>query len=160
MRRAALVLLLAAVAGCGGDSGAPAPVTDKDRYLAKAEAVCTTANEELAKVKASQPTSSDLLPAFVKSVVDVARRNVMQLAALTPPADDAPDITAKVITPLQQQVAVGDTYTAKVTKAVKDKDPGLLGLIASPPTETKADLAFMRDYGFEACVKAADTANS
>ena len=161
MRGIAIAVLLSVVglAGCGGSSG-EASLSDKERYLARAEAICAAANTDLAKVKKTQPTSTDLLPAFVKAIVDVGRTNVTQLEALTPPAADKAALTAKVITPLKEQVDIGDAYTAKVAKAVKDKDPALLGLISNPPTQTKADLAFMRGYGFTACVKAADTANA
>ncbi len=160
MRRALLVVpvVLGLAAGCGGSSAGVAAATDKDRYLAKAEAICTSANTELAAVKKTQPSSTDLLPAFVTSIVDVGRTTVDQLAALTPPAADAAQIEAKVIAPLKAQVVLGDAYAAKVAKAVKDKDPALLGLLTAPPKETKADLAFMRTYGFTACVTAADTA--
>ena len=133
-------------------------MSDKDRYLARAEAVCASANTELAAVKKTQPSSTDLLPAFVKAIVDVGRTTVDKLAALTPPAADRAQIDAKVIAPLKAQVVLGDAYTAKVAKAVKDKDPALLGLLTAPPKETKADLAFMRSYGFTTCVTAADTA--
>lgn len=161
MRRAlTAVMLMLLLASCGGDGDEVSEVSEKDRYLAKAEAICASANDELAAVRKTQPSSTDLLPAFVKSVVDVGRKNVTQLAALTPPAADAAQIQAKVIAPLKAQVVTGDAYTAKVAKAVKDKDPALLGLVTNPPTETKADIAFMRDYGFQACVKAADTGSS
>lgn len=165
MRRAGLLLLtatsVAAASGCGASSAGPDPAAAaKAAYLAKAEAVCASANAELARVKPTQPTSTDKLPAYVKALVDVGRKNVEQLAALDPPPADRAQIQAKVIDPLKAQVVIGDAYVAKVTAAVRTKDPGLLGLITNPPTQTRADLDFMRAYGFRACVKAADTANA
>lgn len=159
MRRILLMALVCLAAGCGGSS-APAQVSAKDAYLAKAEAICASANTELARVKKTQPTATEQLPTYVKAIVDVGRKNVEQLSALEPPAADNAEITAKVIEPLQGQVVAGDAYAAKVTDAVLKKDPGLLGLVTNPPTQTKADLDFMKAYGFSACVKAADTARS
>ncbi len=162
MRRTLLLapVLLSLAAGCGGSSTTVQQVSAKDAYLAKAEAVCASANTELAAVKKTQPTTSEALPAYVKAIVDVGRKNVEQLGALEPPVGDKMQITAKVLDPLRAQVVIGDAFTAKVTTAVQKKDPGLIGLVTNPPTQTKADLNFMRLYGFSACVKAADTANS
>jgi hypothetical protein len=46
----------------------------------------------------------------------------------------------------------------KVKEAVAKKDDTALGrLITNPPTGSKADLDWMRSYGFKQCVDAADT---
>lgn len=157
MKRPLLLVLVVTslAAGCGG--GGDDEPSAKQAYLVKAEAVCAKVNTEIDKAKKQRPTSADAVPPYVKRLIDLARTNVQELSALTAPPDDAADLKAKVLDPLTEQLKIGDAYSAKVDAAAKAKDPILLQLITNPPTETKADLTFMKAYGFKACVTAADT---
>lgn len=155
MRRALVLLFL--VAACGGSSGG-ASGDGKAAYLAKAEAVCATSNSELETARKSPPTSSAAVPAYVHKLLDIARKDVTDLSALTPPKADAAAIEAKVIGPLKAQLADGDAFATKVDAAAAAKDNAkLTDLILHPPTTTRVDVGFMKSYGFKACVKAADT---
>lgn len=156
MKRLALVLPLVLLAACGGSKDHTASGQSKASYVSKAEAVCAKAN---ADVKAEAfPTSPQGLPAYVQKLLDIADAATTQIKALEPPAADGGDLQAKVLTPLAGQVAEGRVYLAKIKKAVAANDQKTLGaLIASPPSGSKADLDWMRSYGFKACVDAADT---
>lgn len=156
MKRALLLVLVVTsfVAGCGGGDDEPSA---KAAYLVKAEAVCAKVNTDIEQARKKQPTSADAVPAYVKGLLDLARTNVQELSALTAPPEDAADLKAKVLDPLTEQLKIGDAYSAKVDAAAKAKDPILLQLITNPPTDTKADITFMKAYGFKACVTAADT---
>ena len=155
MKRALLLLLL--LTACGGSDEPSA----KEAYLDKAEAVCAKANTELAEAQKARPTALAGITEYVDRIVSIARTNVTDLAAIEPPADDRADLDAKVLTPLREQLTIAEDYQAKVSAAVSAKDTtAILGLVGKPPTETKADLAFMKEYGFDDCAKAADTANA
>lgn len=155
MKRAVVLLLL--VAACGGSSGGKT-VSPKAQYLAKAEALCAATNTELAAAKKSLPTDIAAVPAYVHRLVDIARKDVDDLKGLTPPPDDAAEITTKLLDPLTAQLADGDAFVAKVDAAAAKKDnTALTALVLNPPTKTRVDVAWMKSYGFSACVKAADT---
>lgn len=157
MKRALVLLLL--VSACGGSSS-PGP-SAKAAYLAKAEAVCATANNQLATAKKAQPTGVSAVGPYVHRIVEIARTNVTQLSALSAPAQDAAAVKAKVLDPLRAQLATADAYVAKVDAALTSGNQAtLLTLVTNPPTQTRADLAFMKSYGFKACVTAADTKNA
>ena len=157
MKRVLVAVLLVAACGGGGDGDSSA----KKAYVNKAEAICERANEQLEQAKKNQPTSSAAVSAYVKQLVDIAVSNLDGLAELEPPAEDRADIDAKVLEPLRTQLKAAEAYQAEVDAAVVAKDnAALLRLVQNPPTQTKADLAFMKDYGFDACVTAADTANA
>ena len=156
---AALVplLLVAACSGGGGSSGA-AKVDTKKAYLAQAEAVC--ARGVAAQHKLVSPTSVSAFGPYVQNLVKVAGTTTTALAALTPPAADRATLQAKVLGPLQAQLAAALTFSADVQAATRKNDQAALGRLAlSAPTQAKADLAFMRSYGFSSCVDAADTSN-
>lgn len=155
MKRALVLLIL--VAGCGGSSGG-STASAKGVYIAKAEAVCAQANSDLAAAKKKQPSAVAAVPAYVHTLVEIARTNVTALTKLSAPSQDASQLQAKVIGPLTDQLTEADAYTAKVDAAAAAKDTATLtGLVLNPPTKTRADLAWMKDYGFKACVTAADT---
>lgn len=157
MKRALVLLLLVVACGGGGDDARSA----KDRYLAAAEAVCADANAELAQARKERPASIAAVSPYVHRLIEIARRNVQSLAALEPPPAAAVELEAKVLTPLRDQLRDGDAYEAKVAAAAAAKDnAALLALVTNPPTKTKVDLAFMRSFGFEQCVKAADTSGA
>jgi hypothetical protein len=155
MKRALAVLVL--VSACGGSSGG-GMVNAKASYLADAEAICATANTQLAAAKKQQPTAVDGVPAYVHKLVDVARTNLTDLSALTPPSADAVAVKGKLLDPLGQQLADGVAFAAQVDAAAAKKDTAkLTQLVFNPPTKTRVDLAWMKSYGFKACVTAADT---
>jgi len=156
MKRALVLLLL--VAACGGGSSGSKTGSDKADYLAKAEAVCMTSNADLETAKKTLPPDSAAIPAYVHKLVDIARKDVTDLSALTPPQADAADIEAKVIAPLKAQLADGDAFATSVDAAAAAKNNAkLTDLILHPPTKTRVDVAFMKSYGYKQCVKAADT---
>jgi len=159
MKRALVVLLL--VAACGGSGSGSTSTGGRAAYLIKAEAICTTSNADLEAAKKTLPPDTAAVPPYVHKLVDIARKDVTDLSALTPPKADAAAIEAKVIAPLKAQLADGDAYAARVDAAAAAKDnTKLTDLILHPPTKTRADVAFMKSYGFKACVKAADTGNT
>lgn len=155
------LLLIAACSGGGGSSGASAPspkVDAKASYLAAAEAVC--ARGVAAQKKLVSPTSVSAFGTYVQDLVKVAETTTDALAALTPPAADRSALQDKVLGPLKQQLSTAKAFSADVQAATRAGDQAALGRLAlSPPTQPKADLAFMRSYGFSSCVDAADTSN-
>jgi hypothetical protein len=155
MKRALVLLVL--VTACSGSSSGKA-ADPKASYIAKAEAICASANTALADAKKQLPPNIGAVPAYVHKLVDIARTNVTDLRAVTPPKSDSADVQAKLIGPLTQQLADGDAFAAKVDAAAKAKDNATLTrLVLDPPTKTRVDLTWMKSYGFTACVKAADT---
>lgn len=153
MRRALILPVMVVMAGCGGSPGSGAKTT----YLAKAEAICAKAIAERDAV-AAPAKAADFQP-YVHSLVDIASRTATMVGALTPPKADAPALQAKVLGPLQEQLRDGQAYAAKVDAATTSHNTlALLTLAGNPPKTTRADLAYMRGYGFKACAKAADTA--
>jgi hypothetical protein len=149
------VLVLLLVTACSGKGSSTAAKAD---YIKKAEDICRKANTEQSALKT--PTAVDGLSAYVSQVVDIADRATQGLKALKPPAGDAKALQEKVFGPLTAQLELGHAYADKVAVAVKAQDNAtLIKLFADPPNKTKADLAWMRSYGFAACVDAADTSN-
>jgi hypothetical protein len=158
VKRALVLLLL--VTACGGSSAAP-KADAKASYVAKAEAVCTKANAQLAVAKKAQPTAVAGIPPYVHKLLDIARTTLSDLSSLTPPSQDAVDVKAKLLDPLGQQLADGTSFAAQVDAAAKSGDNAkLTQLVFNPPTKTRVDLAWMRGYGFTTCVTAADTGAS
>lgn len=153
MRRALILPLVVVVAGCGGSTGSGAKTT----YLVKAEAICAKAIAERDAI-AAPAKAADFQP-YVHSLVDIASRTATMVGALTPPKADAAALQAKVLGPLQEQLRDGQAYAKKVDAATTSHNSlALLTLAGNPPKTTRADLAYMRGYGFKACAKAADTA--
>lgn len=154
MKRLALVLpLVLAVTACGGSGSS---VLSKADYLSKAEALCKKANADIEALPF--PTGVAGFSDFAAKIVTIAEDTTTALKALDAPKDDKADLQAKVLTPLDAQVQAGRDYAAKIKKAVDANDQKALGeLVADPPTEGKADLAWMRSYGFKECVDTAET---
>lgn len=155
MRRALVLLLLCAA--CGGSSSGSTS-SAKVAYLKQAEAICAKANTDTTAAKAALPSDSAAVPAYVRKILDVARKDVTDLSALTPPKADAAALQTKVLAPLRAQLADGDAFAAKVDAAAAAKNnTALTNLILHPPTQTRVDVAWMKSYGFKQCVTAADT---
>lgn len=158
MKRGLVLLLL--VAACGGSTGGNKG-GEKAAYVAKAEAVCAKANTQLADAKKTTPAGVADIPPYVHKLLDIARSTLTDLSALSPPSKDAVEVKGKLLDPLGQQLADGTTFAAQVDAAAKAGDNAkLTQLVFNPPTKTRVDLAWMRTYGFKACVTAADTGAS
>jgi hypothetical protein len=155
MKRAlALVLLVAACGGSsGGDSGDP-----KADYIAKAESICAKANTQIDAAKKNTPAGTDEVPAYVHKLLDLAKQTLDDLSLLSPPKDDAAEVKAKLLDPLTQLSAEGQTFAGKVDEAAAKNDSATLTqLVFNPPTKTRVDIAWMKSYGFKGCVTTADT---
>lgn len=153
MKPAVLILALALVAGCGGSS---ADKQAKRDFLTQAETICT---KTLAERKALQvPLAMPQVIEYAKKLVAIADRTATSLLALNVPAADRKELQAKVFQPLQAQVTVAHGFMTKVLAAQRAQNTTeLQRLFANPPTDTKVDLRWMKRYGFNACVDAADT---
>jgi hypothetical protein len=151
------VLVLPLLAGCSGSSkDQVSSGLSKAAYISKAEAICSRINTEIGKLAA--PTSPKAVEAFVEESLQIAEVGTGEIKALDPPEADRAAITAKVLDPLDGQLTAGRAFLVKVKEAVAKKDDTALGrLITNPPTGSKADLDWMRSYGFKQCVDAADT---
>jgi hypothetical protein len=154
VKRSLAVLPLLAVAACGGGSSSDA--TGKADYLDKAEAICSTA---IADQKALRtPASATELSPYVDAIVRLADRTTTALLKLPPPGKDRADLDKHVFDPLHRQLVTLREYADKVRAAARSKDQiALVKLLSDPPSRTAVDLAWMRAYGFRACVDAADT---
>lgn len=152
-----LLLLPVLLAGCGGSAkSSTSSGLSKAAYVSKAEAVCTRINTEIKKL--APPTTPKALQAFVEESLQIAEVGTGEIKALDPPSADRAAIKTKVLDPLDGQLAEGRVFLEKVKTAVAKNDQAALGqLITHPPTGSKADLNWMRAYGFSECVTAADT---
>ena len=159
MKSLGLVLVpLALIAACsGGATVAPGGVSKAD-YLSRAEAICTRINAEQANL--TTPTAVNELAPYVDKIVALADRATRQITVLEAPKADRAALQSKVMRPLASQLAEGHAYADQVSAAAKAGDQtALVQLLASQPTGSKADLAWMKGYGFVECVKAADTSS-
>lgn len=156
MKHLALLVPLALVAGCSGSS-APGGVSKAD-YIKKAEVICAKAVADQKALKT--PSTPDAIPAYVAGVLAIADTATSGLAALEEPKGDKKALEDKVIAPLRGQLVVGHDYYTQIVTATKNKDQkALVKLLGNPPTDAKADLRWMKSYGFTMCVDAADTSN-
>ena len=153
MKRVAIVLPFVLVAACGGGSSSGSSKSD---YVAKAEAICKDTN---AKTKAfTLPSDPAGFQKLVEKSIALAESTLDALKKLDPPSGDKHDIQNKVITPLEDQLAQGKAYLKEVRTAVAKKDQNAIGrLLQNPPRQHKADLDFMKSYGFKECVDTAKT---
>lgn len=155
MKRLALVLPLVLVVACGGGTSGGLPKAD---YLKQAEVICTKANADQKAVKT--PTAVTDLAPYVAKILALADSATKAIDALQPPKADRANLDAKVLRPLKGQLAAGHVYSDQVAAAAKKNDQAaLIKLLSNPPAGSKADLAWMRSYGFVACVSSADTEN-
>lgn len=153
MKHPALLLPFVLLAACGGGGQTESP--EKKAYVAKAEAICAKANADTKAITTPQ-AASDLAP-YVAKVVVIADVAIRQIDALTPPSADVAGLNKHVFTPLGEQLKQAREYAAKVAAADKAHDePALTNLTLNAPTGSKADLKWMRSYGFSACVDAAN----
>src|SRR5689334_4400907 len=114
MKRALVLVLL--VAACGGSSGGGGSSPKAD-YISKAEAICAKANTEITAAKKKTPTAITEVPPYVHKLLDLAKKTLDDLTALTPPSKDAAEVKAKLLDPLGQQYADGQAFAARVDAA-------------------------------------------
>lgn len=151
--RALALALVVLVTGCGGGSGGG----ERAAYIQAAEAICAKANSDQKALKA--PDVAHLVP-YVTKVVAIADDATTKLLALDAPKNDEKQLHAKLLDPLRRQVARGHAFASQVAQAQKKNDQAaLFRLFSNPPTQTLADLRWMKGYGFKACVDAADTSS-
>ncbi|MDX6196946.1 MAG: hypothetical protein QOJ79_97 [Actinomycetota bacterium] len=155
MKRALVLVLL--VAACGGSSGGGSG-DPKAAYLSKAEAICAKANTQIADAKKSPPAGIADVPPYVHKLLDLAKQTLDDLSLLSPPSGDVAEVKAKLLDPLGQQFADGQSFAAKVDAAAAKNDSQTLSqLVFNPPTKTRVDIAWMKSYGFKDCVTTTDT---
>lgn len=150
---ALLPLAAVALTACSsGGSGGSLP-DRRAAYLKQAEAVCQQANDKAAALQT--PTSLTAIPAFADQGLALVRSTVSSLKAVPPPAEDRAQIEAKVLTPLTSDEATAAAYVDKVKAAAAANDNATLLRLVQERPRTTADVAFMRSYGFDQCIKAA-----
>ena len=148
----ALVLVLSACSGGGGDeAAAPAEVDPKEAYVEQADEVCSTADADFAALEA--PVTPEEFSPYVQETVGIAERAQTELAALTPPEQDQADLESKVLTPFAELVEQGKAWSAQVTAAGADQ-AALLPLLGSRPTSAGIDKDYLREYGLTSCADA------
>lgn len=153
----ALALVVLTATACSGASGGDL-AKSRTQYLVKAEAVCQKANAQQKALKT--PTSVKELSPYVDAVVRIADTTATELLRLSPPKQDRAALDKHVFTPLKDQLDRGRAYADKVRAAARRNDViELAKLLSDPPNKTAADLTWMRHYGFQECVDAADTSS-
>jgi hypothetical protein len=86
---AALALICAAVAGCGGSSG---PSAQEKQFVAQANAICA---QELAVLnKTPEPTSPTQAIGYLPKALAIIQRQSARLQALSVPAAKRPELEA------------------------------------------------------------------
>jgi hypothetical protein len=153
VRRALVMLVVLLTPACSirGESGAD----ERQGYLRQAEAICTRANE--AQAAEQTPTDAQSIAAYVRRLVTIAGDAGAELAALEPPEADAAELDAKLVRPLQEQLQLARDYASTVEQTAAGGDAAaVLTLLGSAPTQVKVDLAYLREYGFTACLDAVD----
>lgn len=146
-----LAVLALALTACGGSSGG----SDKAAYVAKAAQVCTDAKAAKDQAGKVTPTKTEQIAPYVDAIVAVAKDAAAKLRAIAPPAADKAALAAKLLDPLDAQVKEGEAYAGKVHAAGNDATK-VLTLLANKPGAGKIDVAFLKEYGLDACVKAAE----
>ena len=133
MRRIPLVLLLAlltlasACAGGGDTTTAAMESTDaspttppaavsKSQWAVQADAICARDRRELNRLP--QPVSLEGVPAYLEKSLRIARREIRQLRALTPPREQAR--TVRLLIAQFEKVVAALSQVARHAKAGRD----------------------------------------
>lgn len=111
----ALLLLSVAIAGCGGDDDDGSGLSKED-YIARADAVCTDANEK--EIALGTPAAGDREhpkykePRFQRKFLAIGRETLADLRKLEPPEGDEDEV-AKIISSLERlYAALADRFAA------------------------------------------------
>jgi hypothetical protein len=139
---AALAVVAALAAGCGGGGG---DRLTKEDYIAKADAICKSANEKLDALPA--PESLEDVASLADDAIAIQEDALSQLRDLKPPEADEARLN-EAYDLLGQQVEIG----RQIAQAAKDGDEAkvqeLLGQI--DPVNEQAD-QIAQDYGLAEC---------
>ncbi|HVM26967.1 MAG TPA: hypothetical protein VM433_04750 [Mycobacteriales bacterium] len=155
MRSLLLTLpLLLVLPACAGGDGEPTLEERREAYVEQAEEVCVQSNQQVQEL--GTPGSVAEVPAAADRAVEIVRTTVDQITALDPPEEDRPELTERVLDPLRDDVGVAEAYAEEVKAAAAAGDGATLLRLVQERPQTSADLDFMREYGFDQCVRAAD----
>lgn len=142
MRRVLLLTTALLLTACGGGED------EKAAFVAEANAVCEKAATD-SKALRSPTTPAEFAP-YADGLVRVAKQAQADLAALTPPEADEPELRSKVLEPFADVVAEGEAFAKKVRAAGGDQAK-LLPLLSQVPDSGDVDLEYLRTYGLETC---------
>jgi hypothetical protein len=174
-------LLIAALAGCGGDrrraetettetathptaqpqqlpAGGPvrvARVADPRRraYLGRVDAICARIDPERTKEQERVGASTDSAQAAkaYDDTIALGRRELRQIEAVPPPPGDGALLKANVLDPVRAQLAL----RARIRRALAATDlPALRQLRSELDNSTRTLTGFARGYGFRVCGEA------
>ena len=149
-----LVLVLSACGGSSTGSSSGSGSSTKAAYVQQAAQVCRDAGAAKLKAGSSTPSSTAAIAPYVDALVAVAKDAAGKLRALTPPPADQAALASKLLDPLDVQVTEGEAFAAKVRAAGSD-DAKVLGLLGNKPGAGKIDVPFLKAYGLDDCVQAA-----
>ncbi len=141
------VLLVLTVSACGG-GGSSASDDVKAAYVTDASTICSDASAEADAL--GTPSDAAGLVAAVDTLVALGEKAQTDLAALTPPEQDAADLQTKVLTPFSELVTAGKAFAAKVQAAGTDS-AALLPLLSQRPTGEGIDVDYLTGYGLKPC---------
>lgn len=146
MRRLLLLPLLLVLPACGGGAD-----EEKQAYVQQATAVCDRALE--ARTGLTPPQTAEDFAPYADAVVVVAKDANTELQALTPPEEDAAELRAKFLQPLDALVVEAESFAQQVRAAGTDQAK-LLGLAGQVPTGEAIDREYLSSYGLDSCVQA------
>ena len=142
MRRALLLSTALLLTACGGGED------EKAAFVADAKAVCEKAAADTDALK-TPATPAEFAP-YADEIVRIAKQAQADLAELTPPEADEPDLQTKVLEPFADVVVEGEAFAKKVRAAGVDQAK-LLPLLGQVPDSGEVDLEYLRDYGLGTC---------
>jgi len=139
------VLVAAVAAGCGGGGGGDR--LTKEEYIAQADAICKTANEELDAL--AEPTSMEEIASLAGSAIAIQEDALAKLRELQPPEADQATLD-EALDLVGQQVEIGRQVAEAAKAADQAKIEELIAQI--DPLNTQAD-QIATDYGLVECGK-------
>ena len=141
MKRAAALLCLAALAGCGSSGG------DKGVYVKTGDEICTAYANDIAKL--GQPETLDQIGPYLTKAMPILERAAGKLQKLDPPSDlqdsyekfrDAAKATVERANRLQDAAEAGDSVEVKA-------------LLAEAAKASSDRVALAKAAGLQACAK-------
>lgn len=142
MRRAALAVALALLAGCGGDDD---PGGDPQAYRTDGDRICRDYQEAIAKL--GQPDALSDLGPYIEKALPVLSRTVGQIERLDPPADQRDAYEA-----FRDQARQTVERAKALREAAADADADeVQRLLKDAATASERRKALAADAGLDAC---------